>query len=300
MAHILVAGATGFIGRHLVAHLLEKNHRITVATRDRFRAEKLFADRVEVLQWNPRATWPSDSVQELDYAINLMGENIGEKRWSREQKQKIEESRVLGTTNLVESLVRDSINLKAFISTSAIGHYQTNRTETLHEDSPRDTLSFLGNLCGRWEAEALAAPASRVVILRLGVVLGEGGGVLSKLRPLFSLGLGGPVGGGKQMMSWIHMDDLIRIYGEAVENSQMVGVYNATAPQPTTNLAFSKALAHGLSRPCFLPVPALAVKLLMGEMATLVLDGQKIIPKRLNELGFRFRHRLIESALGAA
>ncbi len=299
MLKVLVTGATGFIGQNLVAKLLEKNYQVMAVTRDTRKAKKIFQDKIEVLQWDiiksdsyPR--FPDD----IDYVVNLMGENLSSKRWSPSQKKKIETSRVLGTKKLIDALKNAQVSLKVFVSSSAIGRYPVNKESAIDETTPiKNDTSFLGELCHKWEEEGRKAQAERIVILRIGIVLGREGGLLAKLNPVFSLGLGGKIGSGNQMMSWIHVNDLVNIFIHAIEDERMNGPVNATAPYPTSNVVFSKTLAKALSRPCLLSVPSFAIKAMMGEMSTLALDGQEIIPKKLQNLGLHFQFDSIEKAL---
>ena len=297
MDHVLVTGATGFVGRRLVGRLLEKGYRVTAATRSADKARSIFGGGVEPLEWNlSKGPLPGDSVRDVRFVVNLMGENIGSRRWSRAQKRRIGDSRILGTRHLVEGLKAAGAEPEAFVSTSAIGYYPHNLEDVITEATPADVSSFLGALCSEWEREASQAPCRRNAIVRTGVVLEKGGGALSKLDPVFRLGLGGSAGGGGQMMSWIHLDDLVAIYLYVLENP-LDGSFNAVAPNPVDNATFSRALARVLHRPCLLPVPAAALKIAMGEMATIVLDGQRIAPKRLLEAGFRFRFPTVGEAL---
>ena len=300
MAKILITGATGFVGKNLVAKLLEKGHQVTAVTRDAAKAKEIFRDKIKILQWDIIGSDVRPNLaDDIDCVVNLMGENLSSKRWSLAQKKKIETSRILGTRKLVDALKIARVSLKTFISSSAIGYYPVNRESFMDEmTSPKNSTSFLGELCYKWEGEGLKAPSQRIVLLRIGVVLGRGGGLLAKLSPIFSLGLGGKIGSGNQMMSWIHIHDLVNIFVQAVEDERMSGPINATAPNPTSNALFSKTLAKSLSRPCLFPVPSFAIKAMMGEMSTLALDGQEIVPKKLQDLGFPFQFENIEKALG--
>lgn len=298
MRHVLVTGATGFVGRRLVARLLADGARVSVATRDGPRARALLGGSVGVVEWAaPRAPLDLSGLGDLSHVVNLMGENIGAGRWTRARKRRIRDSRVLGTRALADGLGRAGLRPEAFVSTSAIGYYPARGGGTMDESTPPDGGSFLGGLCVDWEAAAARAPAGRRVTVRTGVVLGGGGGALARLRPVFGLGLGGPAGDGRQMMSWIHLDDLVGVYARAVSDGGMEGAFNATAPRPVSNLEFSRALARALGRPCLLPVPAAVLGLLMGEMSALVLDDQRIVPARLREAGFAFRFPSVEEAL---
>ena len=298
MDSVLVTGATGFIGQRLVAKLLERGLRVIAATRRESKVRRLFGDRVEPLEWDPmEEALPGGDLRDVRFAINLMGENIGTKRWSWAQKKRIHDSRILGTRHLAEGLEACGARPDVFVSTSAIGYYPHNLDGILSEADPADTSSFLGALCDEWEREAVRAPCGRSVVVRTGVVLGEGGGALAKLGPVFRLGLGGRAGSGEQMVSWIHVDDLVAVYLYALDNP-LEGAFNAVAPNPVDNLTFSRTLARVLHRPCLFPVPRAALKIAMGEMSTIVLDGQRIAPKKLLEAGFRFSFPTVAEALG--
>ena len=290
MAKILITGATGFVGQKLVAEFLKKGHKITAVTRNAAKAQKIFQDKIEILGWDIIASDSSPKLaDDIDCVVNLMGENLGAKRWSSSQKKKIEASRILGTRKLIEALKSSRISLKTFVSASAIGYYPVNTGSPIDEQtSPKRGTSFLEELCYKWEEEALKAASERIVILRIGVVLGREGGLLLKLNPIFSLGLGGKIGSGKQMMSWIHIHDLVNIFVWAVENEQMNGPVNATSPNPTGNAVFSQTLAKAMSRPCLFPVPSFVIRAVMGEMSTLALDSQEIVPKKITGLGIPF------------
>ena len=298
MSRVLITGGTGFIGKVLARELLKKNYDITLVTRDEQKARRMFENNVDILEWDmASSTTPPSLSSDIDYVINLMGENLGAKRWSAKQKKKLESSRIDGTRTLISALKDASISLKAFISASAIGIYPVNRESPLDEAVTETASSFLGELCRRWEEEVLKASAERIAIVRIGVVLGAGGGLIAKMRPIFALGLGGRIGRGAQMMSWIHIQDLVNIFVEVLENEQMKGPVNATSPYPITNAVFSQTLAKTLSRPCLFPVPSFVLKAAMGEMSTLALDSQKIMPKKLQDMGFSFQFGEIQKAL---
>ena len=297
MDRILVTGATGFVGRRLVEKLLDKGRSVVATTRSASKVRSIFGGRPTAVEWNPsEGPPPEEALRDIGFVVNLMGENIGQKRWSRAQKQEIRDSRILGTRHLIEGIKALSLRPQAFVSTSAIGYYRVNGQETLTEQSPPDTTSFLGRLCTDWEREASQAPCGRLVVMRTGVVLERDGGALAKLDPIFRLGLGGRAASGRQMMSWIHLDDLVHAYIYALEEP-LQGPFNAVSPKPVDNLTFSRTLAHTLRRPCLFPAPAAALRIAMGEMSTIVIDGQKIAPDRLLDAGFRFRFPAIGDAL---
>ena len=227
-----------------------------------------------------------------------MGENISNRRWSTPQKKKIFNSRVLGTNNLVEAInTYLSSPLDLFISTSAVGIYEANTPEILNEDGIPGK-GFLANVCQEWEASALKVKhAKRTLITRVGVVFGNNGGALQKLLPIFKLGGGGPIGNGKQTMSWIHVKDLVNIYLKAIEDERYEGIVNAVSPNPVSNTEFTKAFGHAVGRPAFFPVPPFMLRLIFGEMASIILDSQIVHPKALNDLGHQFLFPNVSDAM---
>lgn len=293
---VLITGATGFVGSQLVARLRREGHECVILTRDVAAAEKkLGQGKDRFVAWDARSPLPEDVFENIDAAVNLVGESIAAKRWSPAQKQRIIDSRINATRALVAGLKKRGTTL---ISASAIGFYPVNRPEALDESaSPGE--GFMPEICQRWEAETDSlAEGVRKVILRIGVVVGRQGGMMQKLLPVFRLGAGGPVGNGQQMMSWIHVDDLVGIIMHALSHEEMSGVYNAVAPQPVTNREFSKQLGQALKRPAFFAAPAFAMRLAMGEMADVVLDAQNISATKVrDEAGYQFQYPDMRSAL---
>ncbi len=291
---IIMTGATGFVGSPLVRKLHSEGHEISLLTRNKQKAALKFPDlkdRLNFIEWDaPYADLPVGAFSGAQALINLMGENIGGKRWSDSQKKVLRDSRVVSGEQLAKAVKRDLPDgLDILVSTSAIGYYPVNLDIELDENHP-SANTFLSRLCQDWEQTAHTIDAKRVVILRVGVVLGKGGGALAKLLPIFKLGLGGPVLPGSQVMSWIHQQDLVNLYTEAVKNDHYQGTINAVAPNLVTNTEFSKALGKALSRPAVFPVPGFGLKLAMGEMSTIVLDSQKIVSTKLGNLGFKFTY----------
>lgn len=299
MQRVLVTGGTGFVGTQLVQKLVNEGHHVRVLSRNPDKASNKWEGQVQTFKWEaPHGEVPTEALEQVDSVINLMGENIGDKRWSAQQKIKLRESRVDGTRNLIKAIQKQGLKLKSFISTSAVGLYPVNKNQALTESSePSD--SYLASLCLDWEKEVEALDKNevdQVAIVRVGVVLGLGGGAAAKLLPIFKLGLGGPVGSGLQMMSWIHVDDLSNLYKFILNHPEINGPVNAVAPKPVNNKEFSKALAKSLHRPCLLPVPPLALRLAMGEMSTIVLDGQEIKSEVLPKTSFEFNYLTIDKA----
>lgn len=299
---ILITGATGFVGKKLTAKLIDMGHQIHILTRDQEKAKSLFPQgAVSTFEWrNNLELPPLAAITGINGVINLMGENIAAKRWSENQKKILKESRVDSTQNLVKLLEQNLSNpLDFFISASAIGIYPVNTQALLSEES---TLghNYLAELCKMWEgATAALSKTKRKVIIRTGVVLEKTGGALNKMLPPFLMGLGGPIGDGNQMMSWIELDDLVNLYVNAATDNRYSGIYNGVAPNPVNNFDFTKALGHALHRPTIIPVPTLPLKLVFGEMAGVILDSQAVVSKRLPEVGFHFQYETIDSALNA-
>jgi hypothetical protein len=235
-----------------------------------------------------------------DAVIHLAGENIAQ-RWSEQAKQAIRETRVTGTRNLLAGLEQTTARPGALVSSSGVGYYGPHGEEPLDEDAPPGK-DFLAEICVEWEAEAAKASelGMRVVLVRTGIVLDKHGGALEKMLPPFRLGVGGPVAGGRQYMSWIHRDDVIGMMLAALGDERWSGPVNATAPEPLSNREFSAALGRVLKRPALLPVPGLALQLLYGEMAEIVTQGARVVPAKPLVLGYDFQHPQLEQALGAA
>jgi uncharacterized protein len=292
---VLVTGGTGFIGQPLVKDLLLNGHEVTVLTR----APKAAASKL------PASVTLAKSLSEVpgaDAVINLAGESLAARRWTPDRKQAIRASRIDTTRALCQWLEHLPVRPQVLISGSAIGWYGARQDECLNEDAlPGD--DFAAQLCRDWEAEAerAAALGIRVCTIRIGVVLGpagsEGGGALAQMLPPFKFGLGGPMGSGKQWMSWIHRADLIALIQFLLQTSSAAGPFNATAPAPVRNREFSATLGEVLHRPAFMTMPGVALRVIVGEMAEILLTGQRVVPSKAEALGFRFRHPQLQDAL---
>jgi uncharacterized protein (TIGR01777 family) len=278
--HITVTGARGLIGSRLVNALQARGDEVTT-----------LSTRGEI---DPRALAGRDAV------VHLAGEPVAQ-RWTEEARRRIRESREAGTRRLVEGMDRADPRPRALISASAVGYYGPRGDEPLDEDAPPGD-DFLAQVCVAWEREARRAEALglRVVTVRTGVVLDRHGGALGKMLPPFRLGAGGPVAGGRQYMPWIHVDDVVGIYLAAIDDERWSGPVNATAPEPVTNQEFSKALGRALHRPAVAPVPAFAIRALYGDMAEIVTEGQRALPRQAQRLGYAFHHPDLDEALRAA
>jgi len=287
---IVVAGGTGFIGEALVRRLAERGEDVTVLTRN---------PRKGGLQWDGRSQGPwSDDVAQADVVINLAGENISEGRWTAARKRRLLDSRLHATHAIVEALRREPSRPRTLINASAVGLYGNRGDELLDESSPRGD-GFLAELVERWETAArFAEPFARLVLIRFGVVLAAEGGALKKLLLPFKLGVGGPIGSGKQWMSWIDREDALRLIEWTIDNPQARGVYNATSPEPLRNRDFSRALARALHRPALVPTPPFALRALFGEMADeALLASQRAVPRRAMDEGFRFERSTLAESL---
>ncbi len=291
--NITLTGATGFVGSRLLAKLVADGHRVHVLGRRR--SPKL-PGSVAFSEWSAASEPPPESLAGADAVIHLAGEPVAQ-RWTAEAKARIRNSRVEGTRLLVDALARQPRRPAVFVCASAIGIYGSRGDEILTETSTAGQ-GFLAEVVTDWESAAHAAePLSiRVVLLRLGVVLGHGG-ALAKMLPPFRFGVGGRIGSGRQWMSWIHADDAIALILFALENSALRGPVNATSPQPVTNLEFTHELAAALHRPAIFPVPPVALKLLFGEMAGVLLGSQRVLPKMAEASGFQFRYPELRPAL---
>jgi len=290
---VLVAGGTGFIGRALCRDLAVAGHRVALISRS---ASSTVPGAGETFSWD--GPWRL-ALEETDVIVNLAGENIAAGRWTEARKKALRDSR-LETTRALALAVGSARRPPAFISASAVGYYGDRGDEELIETSPPGT-DFLADLCRDWETEALRAegPGRRIVLARIGVVLGSGGGALAKMLPPFKLGLGGPLGPGRQFMPWIHLDDAVGLLRLAVERSDASGPVNLTAPEPVTNEQFSRALASALRRPCAFRVPTAVLRLVAGELADVLLSSQRVLPKAAGRLGYVFRYPELGACLRA-
>ena len=293
---ILITGGTGFVGKPL-AIKLAKEHEILVLTRSRSK-NPFKNSKITMVYLDSVKNQYSCDLSDIDGVINLMGENIANKRWTKEQKKKIYSSRIDSTAKLTAHLKAINCKLQFFIQASAIGYYPVCEKELTEQSKGGE--GFLADLCKRWENECQKIPSNlceRKVVVRIGVVLGRGGGAFERLHLVFKLGLGGSIAGGHQWMSWIHLNDLVNIFSEAVSNQNLKGIINAVSPNPVTNKDFTKFLASVLKRPALFPVPKLALKLIMGEMSCIVLDSQKVIPRNLLDNSFYFNFPTLKEAL---
>ena len=290
MRRIAVTGGTGRLGSLLVERLAARGDEVTILSRDPAKG----------VPYDPmNAPAPPDALAGRDAVVHLAGEDIAQ-RWTDETLKRIKDSRMIGTRNLVAGIAQADPRPKALISASAVGYYG-HGPDPIDEDAPPGD-DVLADVCVAWEREADKAQelGVRVVKVRTGVVLDRHAGALAKMLLPFRLGIGGPVAGGRQPMPWIHVDDVVGIYLRALDDEAWSGPVNATAPRPVSNREFSHALGRALHRPAVAPIPGVALRVLYGGMAKLVLEGQHAVPRRTTELGYQFRHPDLDEALTSA
>jgi len=289
---IFITGGTGFVGKTLAPALVRSGHEVSIVTR----SGKGGSPGISWVEGDPtqRGKW-QEAVKEHGVVINLAGASIFT-RWTEESKRMIRDSRILTTRHLLEAM--DGGKAKTFFSTSAVGYYGFHGDEDLTEDSPPGE-DFLALLAKDWEAEAKAAEKKgcRVVLTRLGIVLGEKGGALGQMIPVFRKYVGGPLGSGKQWFSWIHIEDLTRAFLFLLEHPEISGPVNFTAPNPVRNKELAQWLGRILGRPAFLPAPGFMLKLVLGEFGSILLKGQRVLPRKLVQAGFQFSYPEIDRAL---
>jgi uncharacterized protein (TIGR01777 family) len=292
---VTVTGATGRIGSHLVAALKARGDDVIALSRSPERASEQLG--VEALAWDPEnESAPMPALVGRDAVVHLAGEDVGQ-RWSKDAKKRILDSREGGTRSLVHAIFDAKPRPPVLVCASAAGYYGARGDEPVDESGPPGS-DWLAGVVVRWEAQADTAKlGTRVVKVRTGVVLDADGGALAKMLPPFKAGIGGPVGGGKQYMPWIHLDDLVGIYLAAIDSPSFAGPINASAPNPATNKEFSQALGRALHRPAVAPIPGLTIKAMYGEMAQIVLKGVRMVPGRAAELGYEFQHPDLDEAL---
>ncbi len=298
---VAITGATGFVGSRLVERLSEEGHQVVVLTRSVSKAEQRFPQRrfpnLEFVTFSPEiiGEWQG-VISGCDGVVNLAGEPIAEKRWSVDQKNEILNSRIDTTRALVQAIEKAESKPQVLVSGSAIGYYGTSETATFDENSDAGD-DFLAEVCKQWEAEAQqVADGVRLVTLRIGIVL-DNGGAVAKMLPAFKAFAGGPIGSGKQWFSWVDREDLVSLIIKALTDGQMKGAYNATSPNPVTMKQMTDTLGSVMSRPAWMPVPGFALELLLGEGAKVVLEGQKVMPKQTQASGFEYQYGELKDSL---
>ena len=300
MARVLITGATGTIGRALVAALQVRGDEVVALSRDADRAREALGASVEVHPWPEpeQAPPPQSALAGAGAIVNLLGEPVAQ-RWTDAAKRKIRDSRVLATRSLVAGLhaLPETKRPKTLVSQSATGFYGPRDERPVDEQAAAGS-DFLAEVVVAWEREALATePPTRVVLTRTGVVLSRGSGALAQMLPPFRLGVGGPIAGGRQYVPWVHIDDVIGALLHCLDQPGLRGPANVTAPQAVTNAELARALGRALGRPAVLPIPGFALRLLYGQMAEIITTGQRAIPERLLASGYRFRQPELAAAL---
>jgi len=300
---VVVAGGTGFIGRPLCQRLADAGHVVTVLTRNPDEAHKKLSHGIDIVGWQGfrgQSEGLTSALDDCDVVMNLAGSPIAERRWTRQTQDLLRRSREGTTSAIVTTLAKIKNRPVLLMNASAVGYYGPRGDEELDEEAPSGA-GFLASLCREWEGAAQAAErlGVRVVMPRIGVVLGNEGGALAKMLPVFRMGLGGPLGRGTQWMSWIHLDDLLELFLFLMDHA-VSGPVNATAPHPVTNEEFAKTLGQTLGKPAFLRTPGFVMKLMLGQMAEeLLLTGQRVVPHRAQSLGVHFKYPFVTGALNA-
>lgn len=294
MASILVTGGTGLIGKKLCELLRNKGYKVAVLSRNQHTKPNNY-------YWNTETHYiDSKAIVEADYIIQLAGEGIADKRWTTQRKKDLINSRVETANLLFEKVKELNPNLKGFISASGIGYYGATTSEKIYEENDAAGEDFISEICKVWEKASLQFNTIniRTVILRTGVVLAKEGSALEKLSQPIKLGVGAALGSGEQYIPWIHLEDLCNMYLYAIENSEIKGIYNAVAPEHVTNKSLTKIIAKKLKKTLWLPnIPAFVMKILLGKMAVIILEGSRVSSKKILATGFQFKYPTIEEAL---
>lgn len=294
---IVVFGGTGFVGRKLIDDLLKNGHEIMVVSRNAGKSKNIFSNDVAHIEWDYSTDLVPSGMEDAEAIINLAGVSIAGKKWTKEIKEAILNSRINATRAIVLSIKKKVLNPKVLVNASAAGYYGDGGDEKKTEESaPGD--DFLATVSKKWEHEALKAKelGVRVVLIRTGLVLGDGG-VLEKMALPYKFFVGGRLASGKQWFTWVHIDDIVNIYSFVVENDQISGPVNSSSPEPIRNKDLNKILGKVLKRPSFFIIPAFAIRLVMGEMGDVVLHGQRAIPQKLIDHGFTYEYPKIRPAL---
>ncbi|MFA9458974.1 TIGR01777 family oxidoreductase [Halalkalibacter sp. AB-rgal2] len=295
--NIAIAGGSGLIGSALTEYLTKQGYTVYILTRDA--TNKPVKDDVRYVEWLHDDATPEKELQDVEAVINLAGESIGSGRWTEERKRAILDSRIQSTRAVIDLIKHLTPTLRVLVNASAIGYYGHSASATFTEDSEPVDDSYLTTVVNSWEKEAAKARdfGVRVAFCRLGIVLDEKEGALPKMLLPYKLFTGGNLGTGEQWMSWIHMDDVVRLFTFAIEHSTINGPLNVTAPTPVRMKEFGQTLASVLNRPHWFPTPAFLLKIALGEMSTLVLDGQKVLPKKSTDFDYTFQYATLKSAL---
>lgn len=294
MANILVTGGTGLIGKQLCNLLKQKGHTVSILSRSKNTSSSSYYWDITKNYIEPKA------IKETDYIIHLAGAGIVDKRWSKSRKKVLISSRVDSTYLLFNKVKELNPNLKGFISASGIGYYGAITSDKIFNEDDKPENDFISDICVVWEktVNQFNSIGIRTVIFRTGIVLTKEGGALEKITKPIKLGFGAAIGSGKQYMPWIHMDDLCFMYIEAIENHDIKGIYNAVSPEHTTNKLFTKSIAEVLNKPIWLPnIPSFILKIILGKMAIILLEGSRVSSKKITTTGFKFNYPTLKTAL---
>jgi len=294
MASILITGGTGLIGKHLTTLLKEKGHQVSILSRNT-------SKKATVYQWNIDENYIEDeAIINADYIVHLAGAGIADKRWSKDRKKVLIDSRVASTNLLFNKVTALNPNLKGFIAASGIGYYGATTSAKIYTEKDSSGNDFISEICKLWEKASLQFSANniRTVILRTGIVLSNKGGAFPKLIKPIKFGIGSALGTGNQYMPWIHIDDLCNLYIESIENLELQGVYNAVAPQHINNIELTKIVAKHLKKKIILPnIPSFVFKIIFGEMSKIILEGSRISSKKIENTGVKFKYPTLKEAL---
>ncbi|WP_307564029.1 TIGR01777 family oxidoreductase [Paenibacillus sp. V4I7] len=288
---VAVTGGSGFIGKRLISHLQQQGHEVINISR----SPRAVIEHVRTVTWDQLKT-DSSAFAGLDAIVNLAGESINQ-RWTAAAKERIVGSRLKAAVQVAQLVERMDVKPKVVVNASGMSVYGTSETETFDERSPHRPVDFLSKVVEQWEAAADQIQGTRIVKVRVGLVLDGKEGAFPKMALPYKLGVGGPIGSGKQWLSWIHIDDMVRLIDFCIQNEAILGPVNATAPNPVTNKEFGRALAKAMRRPNLFPLPAFILKIMFGELSTLLLEGQKVLPRVLLEHGFTFKYSFVDKAL---
>lgn len=288
---IAVTGGSGFIGKRLIVHLQQQGHEVINISR----SPRAVVEHVRTVTWDQLKT-DSSAFAGLDAIVNLAGESINQ-RWTAAAKERIVGSRLKAAEQVAQLIDRMEVKPKVVVNASGMSVYGTSETETFDERSPHRPVDFLSRVVEQWEGAADQIQGTRIVKVRVGLVLDGKEGAFPKMALPYKLGVGGPIGSGKQWLSWIHISDMVRLIDFCIQNEAIIGPVNATAPNPVTNREFGRALAKAMRRPNLFPLPAFILKIIFGELSTLLLEGQKVLPRALLEHGFTFKYSFVDKAL---
>ncbi|MCR6105954.1 TIGR01777 family protein [Salipaludibacillus agaradhaerens] len=293
---IAITGGTGLIGQAVTKELISKDHHVLILTRNKENKKSKYG--ITYVEWLKDGTYPEKELEGIDGLINLAGENLNSGRWTADKKKEILQSRIVATREVVRIIEQLKKKPDVLVNGSAVGFYGTSFTQTFTEKETTPGNDFLADVVAKWENEALkAAPTVRVVCARFGLVLSVEDGALKKMLPPFRLGAGGKLGTGEQWMSWIHISDVARALAHSLTTPSLQGPVNITAPHPQMMKHFGQQLAAVLNRPFWAPVPSSLLKFILGDMSILILEGQRVLPAKLEQHDFRFQFPHLQDAL---